>query len=200
VEDLICGANRKTGGVMKKNTSTQKGRDFRHVISEQYESLVQFAGTLKLRDLSFNTQSEYRRYLRRMAERLGCDPATLNEAQVRSYILRLKDQHGYAPKTMRTVVAALRGFYGHHLGHEWKLFDLVRARDTVKLPVVLTRPEVARLFGAIHTPRFRTILRLIYACGLRISDGARQRGDGHADGVARSEAEGGEGGCPAGAA
>jgi site-specific recombinase XerD len=176
---------------MTKHTSTQKGRDFRRVETERYASLQQFAGTLKLRGLSDNTQSEYRRYLRRMSERLGCDPATLDESQVRAYLLHLKDARGYAPKSMRTAAAALRAFFGHHLGHGWKLFDLVRAKDASKLPVVLTRAEVGRLFAVIAEPRFRTVLRLIYACGLRISDGARQRGDGHAAGVARSEAEGG---------
>lgn len=154
----------------KHHTSTQKGRDFRRVETEAYTSLTEFAGTLKLRGLSFVTQSEYRRYLRRMAERVRCDPASLDEARVRAYLLQLKDRHGYAPKTMRTVVAALRNFYGHHLGRDWKLFDLVRARDALKLPVVLTRAEVARLFDVIEEPRFRTVLRLIYACGLRISE------------------------------
>jgi integrase/recombinase XerD len=170
VEDAFGDADRKTGGAMTKNTSTQRGRDFRRVVNEQYESLVQFAGTLQLRDLAVSTQAEYRRYLRRMAEHVGRDPACLDEAQVRAYILRIKDLRRYAPRTMRARVAALRAFYGSHLGHQWTLFDLVRARDTVKLPVVLTREEVARLFTVIYTPRFRTILRLIYACGLRIRE------------------------------
>lgn len=154
---------------MPTHKSTQKGRDFRRDVTEPYASLVEFAGTLKLRGLSDNSCSEYRRYLRRMSERLRRDPATLDESQVRTHLLELKDA-GYAPKTMRTLVAALRNFYGHHLGRDWKLFDLVRARDALKLPVVLTREEVARLLGVIREPRFRTILRLIYACGLRISE------------------------------
>lgn len=154
---------------MRKHTSTQKGRDFRRDVTEPYASLTEFAGTLKLRGLSDNSCSEYRRYLRRLSERVHCDPATLDEAQVRAYLLKLKDA-GYAPKTMRTVVAAMRNFYGHHLGRDWRLFDLVRARDPLKLPVVLTREEVARLLAVVHEPRFRTILRLIYACGLRIRE------------------------------
>src|SRR5690554_401653 len=124
---------------MSKHTSTQIGRDFRRVISEQYESLVQFAGTLKLRDLAVSTQYEYRRHLRRVAEQVGRDPATLDESQVRAYILRIKDQQRHAPRTLRAMVAALRAFYGDHLGHEWTLFDLMRAREALKLPVVLTR-------------------------------------------------------------
>lgn len=154
---------------MPKHKSTQKGRDFRRDVTEPYASLSAFAGTLKLRGLSENSGAEYRRYLRRLSERLHCDPASLDEAQVRAYVIKLKDA-GYAPKTMRTIVAALRNFYTHHLGHDWKLFDLVRARDPLKLPVVLTRQQVARLLGVIREPRFRTILRLIYACGLRIGE------------------------------
>jgi len=73
---------------------------------------------------------------------------------------------------MRTAVAAMRSFYGMHLGRDWKLFDLVRCPDIRKLPTVLTREEIARLFSVIREPRFRTILRLIYACGLRVSEAA----------------------------
>jgi integrase/recombinase XerD len=35
---------------------------------------------------------------------------------------------------------------------------------------VLTRAEVARLFSVIHEPRFRTLFRLIYCCGLRLGE------------------------------
>jgi integrase/recombinase XerD len=71
---------------------------------------------------------------------------------------------------MRSAVAALSGYYVLHLGRDWKLFDLVRSPSAMKLPQVLTRAEVARLFGVIRELRFRMVLRLMYACGLRISE------------------------------
>jgi integrase/recombinase XerD len=71
---------------------------------------------------------------------------------------------------MRTAVAAMRAYYGSHLGRDWKLFDLVRSPSAQKLPTVLTRAEVARLFSTVREPRFRTLFRLIYACGLRIGE------------------------------
>jgi site-specific recombinase XerD len=71
---------------------------------------------------------------------------------------------------MRTAVAAMRAYYGLHLGRDWKLFDLVRSPSAQKLPTVLTRAEVARLFATVREPRFRTLFRLIYACGLRIGE------------------------------
>jgi integrase/recombinase XerD len=115
-------------------------------------------------------QAQYSRDVRKLAERVKRDPATLDEAEVRMHLLRLKTDHHYSGSTMRTAVCAMRNFYGHLLGHQWKLFDLVRSPDRKTLPAVLTRAEVARLFGAIKEPRFRTVLRLIYGCGLRVRE------------------------------
>lgn len=131
---------------------------------------MRFAETLKLRSLARATQEEYLRFVRKLAARHGGDPTGLDEAQVRAHLLRLKDEHHYSPSSMRTAVSAMRAFYGLHLGRDWKLFDLVRSPSAQKLPMVLTREEVARLFAAVRVPRFRTLFRLIYACGLRIGE------------------------------
>jgi hypothetical protein len=67
--------------------------------------------------------------LRRLAGRVGGDPAGLDEAEVRAHVLHLKEQRAYSPSSIRTAVAALRAYYGLHLGRDWKLFDLVRSPD-----------------------------------------------------------------------
>ena len=76
------------------------------------ESLVRFADLLKLRSLAASTQAEYLRYVRKLAARVGRDPADLDEAQVRAHLLHLKDAHHYSPSSMRTAVAAMRAYYG----------------------------------------------------------------------------------------
>jgi integrase/recombinase XerD len=137
------------------------------------ESLLRFAETLQLRSLAASTREEYLRYVRKLAARVQRDPAELDEAQLRAHLLHLKDGragHAYSASSMRTAVAAFTAFYNLHLGRDWKLFRLVRSPSPQTLPAVLTRAEVARLFGAIREPRFRTVLRLIYACGLRVSE------------------------------
>jgi len=122
------------------------------------ESLVRFAELLKLRSLAASTQFGYMKVLRRLAGRVGGDPAGLDEADVRAHVLHLKEQRAYSPSSMRTAIAALRVYYGLHLGRDWKLFDLVRSPDRQRLPQVLTREEVARLFGVIREERFRVVL------------------------------------------
>lgn len=153
------------------HTSTKKKvKTIAVVLPSDPDSLVRFADLLKLRSLARSTQEEYTRYVRKLAARKKCDPALLDEAQVREHLLYLRDTCGYSPSTVRTAAAAFAAFYRLHLNRGWRLFDLVRAPSVVKLPEVLTREQVARLFAAVREHRFRMVLRLIYACGLRVSE------------------------------
>ena len=57
------------------------------------------------------------------------------------------------------------------LGHEeWTVFSQIHAKDREKLPAVLTREEVRLLLGHVRLRRYRIPLKLIYCCGLRISE------------------------------
>jgi len=134
------------------------------------KSLADFADLLKLRSLSDSTQKEYLRNLRRLAAQTKRDPATLAEADLRAYIIKLKDESRYASSTLRTAVAAFHVFYNTHLGHAWTLFSLVRCPDDKTLPQVLTTVQVQRLLASIRLPRFRVLFGLLYACGLRLSE------------------------------
>ena len=157
---------------MSSHKSTAHGRATTATLSDP-DSLARFVELLKLRSLAASTQAEYLRYVRKLAARVGRDPADLDEAQVRGHLLHLKEAHAYSPSSMRTAVAAFTAFFNLHLGRDWQLFGLVRSPDRQTLPQVLTRAEVARLFGVVREERFRTILRFIYACGLRIGEAVK---------------------------
>ncbi len=155
---------------MSSNKSPHAGGAAKAVPAPDPESLVRFAELLKLRSLAAHTQSMYLRTLRQLAKRVGRDPCDLSEAEVRAHVLHLKAAYHYSPSSMRLATAALRNYYARLLGRDWHLFDLIRSPSAQTLPAVLTRAEVARLFGAVRQPRFQMVLRLIYACGLRIAE------------------------------
>jgi integrase/recombinase XerD len=157
---------------MSSHKSTARGRATAATLVD-HDSVARFVELLKLRSLAASTQEEYLRYVRKLAARVKRDPADLDEAQLRAHLLHLKEAHAYSPSSMRTAVAAMRAYYGLHLGRDWKLFDLVRSPDRQRLPQVLTRVEVARLFSAIREERFHVVLRFIYACGLRIGEAVK---------------------------
>jgi site-specific recombinase XerD len=155
---------------MSSNKSSHPGGAAKAVVAPDPESLVRFAELLKLRSLAAHTQAMYLRTLRQLATRVGRDPCDLTEAEVRAHVLHLKAAHHYSPSSMRLATAALRNYYARLLGRDWHLFDLIRSPSAQTLPAVLTRAEVARLFAVVRLPRFQMALRLIYACGLRISE------------------------------
>lgn len=136
----------------------------------EYASLKLMAEHLSLRSLSARTRGEYLRYLRKLAEHGGKDPALLDEAAARGYLLFLKEHKRYAPSSMRIAAAALQFFYHSVLARDWKLFALVRSPDRQRLPLVLSREEVRRLLGAVKEERFRVAFELLYSCGLRVGE------------------------------
>lgn len=137
-----------------------------------HESLVRFRDFVQLKDYRPRTQKTYVSHPRLLGRHFSCDPETIIEEQVEEYLLHLRKEKGYASSSMRQTIAALRMFYHDFLKIEpaWDIFSKIRVRDDVKLPVVLTREEVASILGHVQRDRFKTSLRLIYFCGLRLSE------------------------------
>ena len=136
-----------------------------------YQSIERFEGHVQLKGLRERTVEAYVAMVRLLAQWCGGDPAELEEERVREYFLHLVREKGLAPQTVRQARAALTAFYVEMLGRsEWRVFASIKTKDREKLPVVLTREEVKRLLKTVKEDRFGVPLRLIYLCGLRLSE------------------------------
>jgi site-specific recombinase XerD len=136
-----------------------------------YASMKRFAQFLALRYDCTRTACAYYRQMRLLHDHFGSDPAELGEDQLREYFLYVKLEKEWLPKTIRQCRAATQMFYAKMLGQEaWSVFSQVKTKDHDLLPAVLTREEVRRLLGHIRLRRYRTPLKLIYCCGLRLSE------------------------------
>jgi len=101
----------------------------------------------------------------------GEDPAVLGEERVREFFLHLIRERGYAPKSVRQARAGLLSFYRDMLRVEgWRVFDEIKTKDRERLPEVLDRGEVRCVLSEVKEARYATALRLIYLCGLRLSE------------------------------
>jgi len=117
------------------------------------------------------TRHSYYRQLRLIHQHFSCDPATITEAQLRDYFLFVKLKKHWTPKSIRQALAAARMFFVNVFEHtDWTLFSQIRAKDHDTLPAVLTRQQVHDLLANIRLRRYRTPLKLIYCCGLRLSE------------------------------
>ena len=141
--------------------------DYQH----PYPSMARFADFLALRYDANRTRHAYYRQVRLIHEHLACDPATITEAQLRDYFLFVKLKKHWQPKTIRQALAAAKMYFVQLLGKpDWTLFSQIRTKDHDTLPAVLTRQQVRDLLAHIRLRRYRTPLKLIYCCGLRLSE------------------------------
>jgi site-specific recombinase XerD len=157
--------NRKRGPDIIRNLKDPLSYD------HWYLCMKQFAECLALRYDHTRTRHSYYRQLRLLFEHFDTDPSTLTEDQIRAFFLHLKTQKQWKPKTMRQSAAALRLFYVEMLGQEdWEVFSQLKIRDHKELPAVLTREQVIALLNHIRLRRYRIPAKLIYVCGLRLSE------------------------------
>ena len=136
-----------------------------------YPSITKFQQLVELKDYRPATKKEYLRYVCKLAEHFQCDPATLSENQIREYFLFLRQHKHYKAAPMKAAKYSLLCFYLECVQVQgWTVFKEVRIAEPQVLPLVLSRTEVQSLLAALTEPRFRTCLRLMYHCGLRVGE------------------------------
>ena len=134
------------------------------------------------RGLSENTLAAYRRDLSLYDEWLGEQTAesllTAGSSQIQSY-LGLKLRQGASPRSSARFLSAARSFYRWALreGHivEDPTLRIESPKQGRPLPKSLSETDVERLLGAPDLElalefRDRTMLEMLYACGLRVSE------------------------------
>jgi site-specific recombinase XerD len=126
---------------------------------------------MRLRDLRPRTLEAYLLATRLFLECIGKPPEALTEADIRGYILHLRDEKRQAPSSINIAICALRFFFNFTLQRDYEVFALLRVNRPRTLPVVLSRAEVKRLLGAVQHPVRRMALTTIYALGLRLGEG-----------------------------
>lgn len=136
-----------------------------------YESMARFADFLALRYDANRTRHAYYRQLRLIHQHFACDPAAITEEQLRDYFLFVKLKKHWQPKTIRQALAAAKMCFVDLLAKShWSVFSQIRTKDHDSLPAVLTRQQVHDLLAHVRLRRYRTPLKLIYCCGLRLSE------------------------------
>jgi integron integrase len=99
----------------------------------------------------------------------GKDPARIDSADVKRFLSHLAVERKVAASTQNQAFNGLLFLFRHVLDREFAIADTVRAKAKRRLPVVLKRQEVQRIFE--HLDGFHLLMaRLIYGCGLRVQE------------------------------
>jgi site-specific recombinase XerD len=106
--------------------------------------------------------------MRRLIRHVGVAPGEISESQVREYLASLA-QRGLSPSSINQAISAMAFFFRHVLARPWQL-QITYQRAPQRVPVVLSREEVARLLAVVTTLRERAAMEIAYGAGLRLNE------------------------------
>lgn len=134
---------------------------------------------LRIRHRSPRTEEAYLHWIRRFIRFHGRrHPRELGRAEITQFLSSLAIERRVSASTQSQALSALVFLYKHVLQTPFEWLDQIeRARKPVRLPVVLSRAEVALVLRQLNgTPKliaallYGSGLRLLEACSLRIKD------------------------------
>lgn len=133
---------------------------------------------IRVRHYSRRTEQAYWHWVRAFVLWSGKrHPLDMGAPEVADFLSHLATERTVSASTQRQALAALLFLYREALQVDLPWVDgIVRAKQPQRLPVVLTREEVARLWQQIpQASRRGLVLRLLYGTGMRLMEGLRLR-------------------------
>lgn len=125
---------------------------------------------MELRNFSPKTIQAYVGHISAFAKKFGKSLEQLGETEIRQYLHHLRTVKKVSTSNINIGYCALRFFYTKVLQRKWNLERLPRPKVEKRLPVVLSREEVQQILHAVRQLKYRVMLMLIYAAGLRVSE------------------------------
>ena len=128
-----------------------------------------------VRGLAERTRESYLYAVTGLAKYYGKGPDQIDETEVQNYLLYLIQEKKAAWSSCNLVCQALKFFYRTTLKRREAEFCIPSPRQPQKLPQILAREEIARLFELTTNLKHRTILMTIYGTGVRLSEACHLR-------------------------
>ena len=157
----ICQRGKSTPLV--QNTD-EPDRQWKHVADEMVRMM-------RLRHLSIRTEKTYMGWIRSYYRFLkGKPPQKLNQTDLKDFLTHLAADRKVSASTQNQAFNSILFLYRHILSIDISdLNDVLRAKQSKKLPVVLTQPEIASLFQYMDGINL-LMARIVYGGGLRLQE------------------------------
>lgn len=132
-----------------------------------------FNDLLVLRDLTYNTIKSYNSMLHcYLSWVASCrkTPEDISFAEIRAYILFLKQAKSLSNRTINAHISQLRFFHLYVLRKSWDKYEVPHMKFNTKLPDILTFEEVNCFIDTIPNMKHKACVALLYSAGLRVSE------------------------------
>ena len=138
--------------------------------------MEQFRAAIRLHHYSYETEKSYSAWVRKFIHFHGTrHPKELGAKEIETFLSYLATHRRVSASTQNQALSALLFLYQKvlRLDLPW-LDDIVRAKRPVRVPVVLSQLEVARVLDALDGQNW-LIASLLYGSGLRLTECLRLR-------------------------
>jgi integron integrase len=138
--------------------------------------LEQFRLKILAKHFSRRTGKAYEAWIRRyISFHGGRHPRDMGAPEVTAFLSYLASERKVAASTQNQALSALLFLYREVLDVELPWLDnIVRAKQPVRIPVVLTVPEVEQLLGRMNGPSW-LVASILYGAGLRLMEALQLR-------------------------
>jgi len=127
--------------------------------------------SMQVNGMGESTREAYLRSMRQLVEHYDKMPDHITEDELLDYFIHRQNVTGWSPATMRICYSGVKFFFKHVLKKDWHLLILAQARREKRLPAVLSREEVKKIFSLVRPFHNYAYLMTVYSCGLRLQEG-----------------------------
>lgn len=114
-----------------------------------------------LRGFAERTKESYLACVSGLAKYYRCSPDTLDAAAIQTYLLHLITEKKLAYASVNQAACAIRFLFGEVLRQPAIWFEIPMAKVPTRLPLILSRDEITRLFAHCKNLRDRTLLETV---------------------------------------
>jgi len=124
--------------------------------------------TLILRNYSSKTRKAYLLYIKEYIGFSKKNGVKDKQKAIENFLLD-KHKRKQSPQTINLALNSIKFLYKEVLKDPKKI-DLKFAKRNKKLPIVLSRNEIGKIIEATYNSKYKLMISLGYACGLRVSE------------------------------
>ncbi len=169
-------APRQPVNVVRKSYYSEAGYQEKSSSPEWDEVVRTMAEEIKVRHYSRKTLKTYALWSRQFQRFLkNKPPQELTTVDVKEYLTFLAVKCRVAASTQNQAFNSLLFFFRHGLKREFgELRDVPRAKKSLYIPTVLSRPEIDAILGHLSHPH-DLVVKVLFGCGLRLFEGLQLR-------------------------
>ncbi|EDP97283.1 site-specific tyrosine recombinase/integron integrase [Kordia algicida OT-1] len=98
------------------------------------------------------------------------EPQEITNEMIRTYMRYLVQEREISESYQNQMINAIKFYYEKVLGGKQQTYFIDRPKRSKPLPIVLSQKETIQLLKSIPNLKHKTILTVIYSCGLRVSE------------------------------